>query len=90
MRGLARRVHAWCMGRFLAGTIAVIVGLFVAGVIAVWLFHALFSIVGYLIVGALVVGGGLYLYSKAKRGLGSGRNQRRLEATIATWRQKNR
>jgi hypothetical protein len=78
------------MGRLLVGTVAVIVGLFVAGAIAVWLFHALFSIVFYLVVGALVVGGGLWLYGKAKRGLGGSRNQRRLEATLATWRQRNR
>ncbi|WP_433058794.1 hypothetical protein [Dactylosporangium sp. CS-033363] len=76
------------MGRFLVGAIAVVVGLFVVGAIAVWVFHALFSVLGYLIVGALVVGGGIWLYGKAKRGLGSTRNQRRLEATVATWKQR--
>ncbi|MET7399607.1 hypothetical protein ABZS66_39600 [Dactylosporangium sp. NPDC005572] len=78
------------MGRFIAGTIAVIVGLFVAGVIAVWLFKALLGAAFYLIVGAVVVGGAIYLYGKAKKGLGSGRNQRRIEAAMSTWKQRNR
>ncbi|MER7283699.1 hypothetical protein ABT369_55710 [Dactylosporangium sp. NPDC000244] len=78
------------MGRFLIGAVAVVVGLFVVGAIAVWVFHALLSVLGYLIVGVLVVGGGLWLYAKAKRGLGGSRNQRRLEAGLATWKQRNR
>ncbi|WP_432988257.1 hypothetical protein [Dactylosporangium sp. CA-233914] len=78
------------MGRFLVGAVAVVVGLFVVGAIAAWVFHALLSVLGYLIVGALVVGGGLWLYGRAKRGLGSTRNQRRLEAGLTTWRQRNR
>jgi O-antigen/teichoic acid export membrane protein len=79
------------MGRFLAGTVAVVVGLFVAGAIAVWLFKALLGAVFYLIVGAVVVGGAVWLYGRARRGLSGGsRNQRRLEATLATWRQRNR
>jgi hypothetical protein len=78
------------MGRYLAGAVAVVIGLFVAGVIAVWLFKALLGAAFYLIVGAVVVGGAIWIYSKAKRGLGSGRNQRRIEAVIATWRQRNR
>jgi hypothetical protein len=90
MTAVARQEHAWGMGRFLVGAVAVVVGLFVVGAIAVWVFHALLSVLGYLIVGALVVGGGIWLYGKAKRGLGSTRNQRRLEAGLATWRQRNR
>ncbi|MEV6923045.1 hypothetical protein AB0M46_00830 [Dactylosporangium sp. NPDC051485] len=78
------------MGRFLVGAVAVVVGLFVVGAIATWLFHALFSSIFYLIVGALVVGGALWLYGRAKRTIGSGRNQRRIEAAAATWRQRNR
>jgi O-antigen/teichoic acid export membrane protein len=78
------------MGRFLVGAIAVVVGLFVVGAIASWLFHALLGSIFYIIVGALVVGGGLWLYSRAKRSLGSTRNQRRIEAAAATWRQRNR
>ena len=79
------------MGRFLAGTVAVVVGLFVAGAIAVWLFKALLGAVFYLVVGAVVVGGAVWLYGRARRGLSGGsRNQRRLEATLATWRQRQR
>jgi undecaprenyl pyrophosphate phosphatase UppP len=79
------------MGRVLAGIVAAVVGLFVVGAIAVWLFQALIGAAFYLIVGALVVGGAVWLYGKARRGLtGGSRNQRRLEATLATWRQRNR
>jgi undecaprenyl pyrophosphate phosphatase UppP len=79
------------MGRILAGIVAVVVGLFVVGAIAVWLFNALLGAAFYLIVGAVVVGGAVWLYGKARRGLSGGsRNQRRLEATLATWRQRQR
>ena len=79
------------MGRLLAGIVAVVVGLFVVGAIAVWLFHALLSAAFYLVVGALVVAGAVWLYGRARRGLtDGGRNQRRLEATLATWRQRQR
>jgi undecaprenyl pyrophosphate phosphatase UppP len=79
------------MGRVLAGIVAAVFGLFVVGAIAVWLFQALIGAAFYLIVGALVVGGAVWLYGKARRGLtGGSRNQRRLEATLATWRQRNR
>ncbi|WP_238015503.1 hypothetical protein KZZ52_11460 [Dactylosporangium sp. AC04546] len=78
------------MGRFLLGAIAIIVGLFVAGAIAIWLFGALFKIAIYVLVGAVVVGGAMYLYGKAKRSLGTTRNQRRIEAAMSTWKQRNR
>jgi hypothetical protein len=78
------------MGRFLVGAAAVIVGLFVAGAIAVWLFKFLFGAIVYLLIGAVVVGGAIYLYGRAKRTLGTNRNQRRLEAALSTWRQRNR
>ncbi|MER7002000.1 hypothetical protein ABT297_02995 [Dactylosporangium sp. NPDC000555] len=78
------------MGRFLVGAVAVVVGLIIVGSIASWVLHLLLGSIGYLIVGALVVGGAIWLYGRAKRGLGSTRNQRRIEATMATWRQRNR
>ncbi|MEV4512083.1 hypothetical protein AB0K00_24330 [Dactylosporangium sp. NPDC049525] len=79
------------MGRVLAGIVGVVVGLFVIGAIAVWLFNALLSAAFYLIVGAVVVGGAIWLYGRVRRGLtGGSRNQRRLEATLATWRQRTR
>jgi len=71
--------------------IAYLVGT-VAGVIVVgWLAWSLLSgVLGYLIVGALVVGGGVYLYGRAKRSLAPGtRNQRRIEAAAKTYRMRN-
>nr|BFE68476.1 hypothetical protein GCM10020092_017770 [Actinoplanes digitatis] len=41
----------------------------VVGWIAVSLLHVLVGALAYLIVGALVVGGGVYLYGRAKRSL---------------------
>ena len=90
MRGWRGGRMLGVMGRFIVGAIAVVVGLFVAGAIALWLFKALLGALVYVLIGALVVGGAVWLYGRAKRSLGSGRNQRRLEATIATWRQRNR
>ncbi|GAB3824137.1 hypothetical protein ACFPIJ_62975 [Dactylosporangium cerinum] len=79
------------MGRILAGIAAAVVGLFIVGAITLWLVKVLLGAIGYLIVGALVVGGAVWIYGRARRGLSGGsRNQRRLEATLATWRQRNR
>ena len=78
------------MGRFLLGTVAVLVALFVAGSIAVWLFNALLTGVFYLAVGAVVVLGGGYLYYRAKRALGPGtRARRRLDAARDTYRTRS-
>jgi hypothetical protein len=55
----------------------------------VWVFHALLSIVFYLVIGALVVGGGVYLYGRARRAIGPGtRNRRRLDAAAQTYRMR--
>ena len=79
------------MGRVLAGIVAAVVALFVVGAIALWLFKALLGATFYIIVGAVVVGGAVWLYGRARRSLSGGsRNQRRLEATLATWRQRHR
>jgi hypothetical protein len=78
------------MGRLLAGTAAVVVGLIVVGALALALFKVLLSAAFYLIVGAVVIGGAVWLYGRTRRGLSGSRNQRRLEATLATWRQRNR
>ena len=78
------------MGRFLLGTVAVLVGLVVAGALAVWLFKALLGVVFYLIVGAAVVGGGAFLYYRAKRALGPGTRMRnRLDAASETYRRNH-
>jgi O-antigen/teichoic acid export membrane protein len=76
--------------RLIAWMVLPIVGLFVVGALAIWLFKALMGMIVYLIVGALVVGGGVYLYGRAKRALGPGtRQRRRLEAAAETYRHRH-
>jgi hypothetical protein len=79
------------MGRFLAWTALGLIGLFVAGWLAIKIFSALLGVIFYLIVGAAVVGGGAYLYYRTKRALGPGtRARRRLDAASETYRMRNR
>ncbi|GID97461.1 hypothetical protein ACFQFC_29865 [Amorphoplanes digitatis] len=79
------------MGKGIAYLVATIAGVIVVGWIAVSLLHVLVGALAYLIVGALVVGGGVYLYGRAKRSLAPGtRNQRRIEAAAKTYRMRNR
>jgi len=79
------------MGRFLAGTIAVLVGLVLVGFLAIKIFAALLGFFGYLLVGLLVIGGGAFIYYRAKRALGPGtRTRNRLDAAASTYRQRNR
>ena len=76
------------MGKAVAFLVALIAGVVVVG----WVASAVFgNFLFYLIVGALIVGGGLYLYGKAKKSLAPGtRNQRRIEAATKTYRMRNR
>ena len=79
------------MGKGIAYLVATIAGVIVVGWIAVSLLQVLVGALAYLIVGALVVGGGVYLYSRAKKSLAPGtRNQRRIEAATKTYRMRNR
>jgi hypothetical protein len=79
------------MGKGIAYLVAMIAGVIVVGWVALAVLHVLFGAIGYLIVGALVVGGGIYLYGKAKKGLAPGtRTQRRIEAATKTYRMRNR
>ncbi len=79
------------MGKAIAYLVATIAGVIVVGWIAVNLLQALVGALAYLIVGALVVGGGVYLYGRAKRSLAPGtRTQRRIEAATKTYRMRNR
>jgi hypothetical protein len=79
------------MGRLLLGIIAAIVALVVVGVVAIKLIGALMGVFFYLLVGAAVVGGGAFLYYRAKRALGPGtRARNRLDAASWTYRQRNR
>ena len=79
------------MGRLLLGIIAAIVALVVVGVLAIKLIGALMGVFFYLLVGAAVVGGGAYLYYRAKRALEPGtRARNRLDAASWTYKQRNR
>ena len=79
------------MGKAVALAVAMVVGVIVVGWVAVSVLHALLGGITYLIVGAIVVGGGVYLYGRAKRSLAPGtRNQRRIEAAAKTYRMRNR
>ena len=76
------------MGKAIAYLIATIAGVIVVGWIAI---NVLAGVLGYLIVGAVIIGGGFWLYSRAKRSLAPGtRTQRRIEAAAKTYRMRNR
>ncbi|HEX6498945.1 MAG TPA: hypothetical protein VF054_07910 [Micromonosporaceae bacterium] len=47
-----------------------VAGLVLVGLVAWWLLKALIGLLFYVLVGALVVGGVVYLYSRARRSLG--------------------
>jgi hypothetical protein len=99
MRGLAPVAHGGgrpyfqevVMGR---GVVRIVVaGVVIIGVgwLALKLLGALFGVFSYLLVGALVVGGGIYVYGRVKRSLAPGtRNAYRLEAAAKTYRMRNR
>ncbi|MFI5888840.1 hypothetical protein ACQPZX_42930 [Actinoplanes sp. CA-142083] len=75
------------MGKAVAFLVALLAGVIVVGwVVSSLLGPALF----YLIVGALVVGGGLYVYGRVKKSIAPGtRTQRRIEAAQKTYRMRN-
>ncbi|MEU4626208.1 hypothetical protein AB0G04_40295 [Actinoplanes sp. NPDC023801] len=68
--------------------IAILVALAAVG----WLASSILGpLLYYLLVGALVLGGGAYVYSRVKRSLAPGtRTQRRIEAAARTYRMRNR
>jgi hypothetical protein len=79
------------MGKGIAYLVAMIAGVIVVGWVAVAVLHALLGGLSYLIVGALVIGGGVYAYGKAKKAMAPGtRTQRRIEAAAKTYRMRNR
>ena len=63
---------------FLRNTIFVVGGVIVAGWIALAIIHFVLSVFWYIVLGALLVGGGYYLYGRAKKSLQSGRVSRQL------------
>jgi hypothetical protein len=79
------------MGRFLAWTAVGVVAVVAVGWLAIALLKALLGVAVYLIVGAAVVGGGVYLYRKGKRAISRDQRMRnRIEAATVTYRQRNR
>ena len=76
------------MGKAVAFLVALVAGVIVAG----WVVSSLFGgLLYYLIVGALVIGGGAWVYGRLKSSLAPGtRNQRRIEAAAKTYRMRNR
>ena len=54
-----------------------IVGLVLVGMLAIWAIHAILGLLSYIIVGALVVGAGAYLYRRARRAVKPGPGGRR-------------
>jgi uncharacterized protein (DUF983 family) len=78
------------MGKGIAYLVALIAGVVVVGWVAINVLSFLFSWVWYLIIGAAVVGGSVWLYSRVKRELRPGtRTQRRIEAAAKTYRMRN-
>jgi hypothetical protein len=76
------------MGKALAMLLAGVVGVVLVGWLAI---KILAPLLFFLIVGAIVVGGGALLYAKAKRAVAPGtRTQRRIEAARETYRMRNR
>jgi hypothetical protein len=79
------------MGKAVAYLVAMVAGVIVVGWVAVSVLHWLIGGLSYLIVGALVVGGGVWIYGRMKRELAPGtRTQRRIEAAQKTYRMRNR
>jgi hypothetical protein len=67
-----------------------LVGLVLVGMLAIWAFKALLGVLIYLVIGAGVVAGGMYIYSRAKKAVGPGtRTRYRLDAAAETYRQRN-
>jgi hypothetical protein len=68
-----------------------IVGLVVVGMLAFWVLSHLLGVLAYLLVGAAVVGGGVYLYGRARRALAPGtRTRLRLDAARETYERRDR
>lgn len=55
----------------------VVIGLFVAGSIVVWAVHALIGVLFYVLIGALIVGGVVFIAGKVRKSVG-GTNRRQL------------
>jgi hypothetical protein len=58
--------------KLIAWLVLPLVALVALGMIAVWVFNALLGYIFYLVVGAAVAAGGVYLYHRAQRAVGPG------------------
>jgi uncharacterized membrane protein SirB2 len=77
--------------RLLAWLVLPLVAVVAVGVLAIWLLKALLGLLIYVVVGALVVGGAVYLYGRARRAVAPGtRNRRRIDAATETYRTRDR
>jgi uncharacterized membrane protein YedE/YeeE len=77
--------------KLLAWLLLPVVGLVVAGWLAIWLLHALLGVLVYVLVGALVVGGVVYVGGRVRRALAPGtRTRRQLDAAAETYRMRDR
>jgi hypothetical protein len=77
--------------KLLAWLLLPVVGLVVAGMLAIWVLHLFLGVLAYVLVGALVVGGGVYLYGRARRALAPGTTaRRRIDAAAETYRMRDR
>jgi hypothetical protein len=77
--------------KLLAWVVLPVVGLVLAGMLAIWVLHLFLGLFFYIVVGALVVGGAAYLYRRTKRAVGPGtRTRRRIDAAAETYRMRNR
>lgn len=76
------------MGKAVAYLLALLGGVVLVG----WVVSNLLApLLVYLVVGALAVGGGMYLYYRVKREIAPGtRTQRRIEAAAKTYRMRDR
>lgn len=78
------------MGRAVGWVVVTVAGVIVVGWAALWLLSTLANVLAYLIAGAVVIGGGIYVYGRVRRSLAPGtRNQRRIEAAVKTYRMRN-
>jgi len=77
-------------GKMLAWLVGGLLALVAVGALAIWLLKVLLGLAVYLIVGAVVVAGGVYLYRRVRRSIAPGtRNQRRIEAAVKTYKMRN-
>jgi hypothetical protein len=65
-------------GNFGVKLVVALVALIIIGMVGWWLIKTLIGLAFYLIVGALLVIGGIYLVGKARNALSSGPRRRRL------------